>query len=113
VANERRQYRVGEKIREILATELLRVGDERLTMLNVNMVRVSSDLRIASIYYLPLGDTVTREAAQEALEKHKGHLRHVLGKSLGIQFVPELRFFYDETRTVMEQVEALLHKARK
>lgn len=112
MANERRQYRVGEKIREILATELLRDKNEKLRMLSIRVVRMSPDLRYASIYYLPLGNAVSREEAEQLFEEHGKRLRQNLAKPLGIRFVPELRFFYDETQEEMDRVAALLARAR-
>ena len=67
-----RQLRVGETMRRILAEALSRDNlphpDLHRFHITITEVRVSSDLRNASVFLLPFGGEIGDEAAQTALE---------------------------------------------
>ena len=109
-----RQLRVGELIRRTLSTVLAR-GDVHDPVLNamsitVGEVRTSSDLKIATVYVMPLGGA-GREEAIEALKRNTGELRHHLGKDLTLKYMPELRFVIDQTFDQMDATREMLSRA--
>lgn len=106
----RRTYRVAEKIRVIVAEELSRVADPRFSLVTITSVSVSADLRIAKVYWVVSGDEERREEVTEAFDAANGVFRRSLSKSLGIRFVPELKFFYDDTFDTVDQVDRLFAK---
>ncbi|PWE29399.1 30S ribosome-binding factor RbfA [Maritimibacter sp. 55A14] len=109
-----RQLRVGELIRRTLS-DVLNQGDVHDPDLNrmsitVGEVRCSPDLRVATVYVLPLGGE-GREAAMEALARNRGELRHQLDRKLDLKRSPELRFALDETFDRMDETRRLLESA--
>ena len=96
------------KIRSIIATELLHIADPRLQLTTVTSVAVSPDLRHARIYWVVAGDKDRIPEAEEGFKSAGKHLRHAMGKSLGTKFVPELKFFYDNTLDTVEEVDRLM-----
>lgn len=110
-----RQLRVGELIRRTLS-EILQRGDVhndvlRAMSITVGEVRVSADLRVATVYVLPLGGKDSDEA-MVALNRSKGELRHHVGKAMKLKFAPELRFMLDETFDRMDETRRLLSDER-
>lgn len=107
-----RAFRVAEKVREIVAMELLQSGDPRLTLISITSASISKDLREANIYWTSLGmaGSEGREKAAEALREGQGRIKSAVAKKLGIYCTPNLRFFYDDTLDVTDQVDALLKK---
>lgn len=106
-----RQLRVGELIRRTLS-DVLNQGDVHDPDLNrmsitVGEVRTSPDLRVATVFVLPLGG-VGRDAAIEALNRNRGELRRQLNRSLTLKHSPELRFAIDETFDRMDETRRLL-----
>ena len=67
---------------------------------------VSPDLRIATVYVMPLGGG-HREEAIAALARHKGELRHLIGKATKLKHTPDLRFVIDETFDQMDETRRL------
>lgn len=110
-----RQLRVGELIRRRLADVLARgdLHDEALARMSVTVgeVRTSPDLKVATVYVMPLGG-VGVEAALAALERHRGDLRRMVGRALAMKFTPELRFRADETFDRMDATRRMLADAR-
>lgn len=105
-----RQLRVGELIRRTLSDALARgeVHDPDLTRLSITVgeVRTSPDLRIATVPVMPLGGGES-EAAIAALARNQGELRRLLGRSITLKFVPELRFVTDATFDILDDTRRL------
>lgn len=114
-APSQRQLRVGETIRRALADILTR-GDHHQTELEgvsitVGEVRCSPDLRVATVFVMPLGGRdVDRVLA--ALDRAKGELRRQVTRLVNLKFSPELRFKLDETFDRMDETRRMLNDDR-
>jgi ribosome-binding factor A len=113
MANKRRVFKVAEKVRGLVAMELQRVADPRFSLVTVTSAVVSQDLRHVKIYWVVSGDDERRDEVAHAFEGATGMFRRILGRELGTRFVPDLRFYYDDTLDASEEVERLLSKIRK
>lgn len=111
MADRRRAHRIAEKIREVVATQLLHSADERLNMVTITAVTISSDLRHAKVYWNITGDEQKRKEADAAFSKAAGYFRKELGKTLTIKFTPEIKFYYDDTLDTQDEISRLMHKA--
>jgi ribosome-binding factor A len=106
-----RQLRVGELIRHELA-EMLSRGDihdpvVEAHMITVPEVRMSPDLRLATIYVMPLGGRDATDVVA-ALERNKRYVRGEIGRRVNLKFAPEIRFRVDERFDEAERIEKLL-----
>jgi ribosome-binding factor A len=106
-----RALRVGELIRHALSDMLTRgeVHDPVLEghMVTVPEVRMSADLRLATVYVMPLGGR-DAEAVVEALNRNKRFLRGEIAHRVNLKFAPEIRFRVDERFDEAERIEKLL-----
>jgi len=106
-----RQLRVGELIRHELADLLARgeVHDPVIEghMITVPEVRVSADLRLATIYVMPLGGRDAKEVI-DALERNSRYVRGEIARRVNLKFAPEIRFRIDERFEEVERIEKLL-----
>ena len=100
-----RQLRAGELIRHALV-EILReedFSDAALAGVSVTVteVRMSPDLRHATVFAEPLGGDQLggghAGAVIEALNRHAKFLRGRLGRSIEMKFTPALKFVHDES----------------
>jgi ribosome-binding factor A len=107
--------RVGEMIRHELAAVLSRgeIHDETLaaSVVTIPEVRMSPDLKLATVYVMPLGG-INVEAVVEALNTHKKYIRSVIAKSVNLKFAPEVRFRHDETFDEAMRIDRLLHSPK-
>jgi ribosome-binding factor A len=106
-----RQLRVGELIRHELA-EMLSRGDihdpvVEAHMITVPEVRMSPDLRLATIYIMPLGGRDEKEVL-EALDRNKKYVRGEIARRVNLKFAPDIRFRLDERFDEAERIEKLL-----
>jgi len=105
----KRQRRVADQLREIIS-EVIRfeVEDPRLDGLTVMDVTVDRELEVAKVFVNSLKGEAAREEVMGGLSKAAGFVRRELGKRIHLQNTPELRFFWDETLSEAEKIDALL-----
>lgn len=112
MANVARQRRLADRIQHIVAEMLeLRIKDPRLGFVTITDVRVSPDLREASIFYTVLGDAEEQAASAAALSSATGVIRSEVGKQTGIKFTPSIEFIPDAVPENARHVEELLAQA--
>ncbi len=106
-----RQLRVGETVRhavaEILSHGSARDPDLEGHIITVPEVRMSPDLKLATIYVMPLGGRDT-EIVLAALERNKKFLRGEVARRVNLKFAPDIRFRVDERFDEAERIEKLL-----
>jgi len=97
-----RKERVAHAIRETL-TELINaeVKEPRVhapTMLTITRVELNTDMAVANCYVSIVdNDDATIDAAMEGLQRAAGFLRGPIGRTVGLQHAPELRFVLDRS----------------
>ncbi|MBF9029578.1 30S ribosome-binding factor RbfA [Rhodobacterales bacterium HKCCE3408] len=105
-----RQLRVGELIRRTLSDVLNRgdVHDPELNAMSITVgeVRTSPDLKVATVYVMPLGGG-GREEAIAALKRNRGELRRAVTREMTLKYAPDLRFVIDETFDRMDETRRL------
>jgi ribosome-binding factor A len=106
-----RAERVSELIRHAVAEILARgeVRDEAFDRhpLTIPDVRMSPDLKLATILVMPLGGKGA-QAAIEALDRHKKELRTLVARRVNLKFAPDLRFALDTSFEARARMDELL-----
>lgn len=108
-----RTLRVGEQMRHALA-EVLSRGDVRDDVLerhivSVTEVRVSPDLRHATVFIQPLG--AKGDDAVEVIKALKRNVRYLKGavaKRVNTKYAAELHFHLDETFDEASRIDSIL-----
>lgn len=110
-----RQLRVGELVRHKLAEMLARgeIYDEVLAshVVTITEVRMSPDLRLATVYVMPLGGKDTK-VVLEALTRNSKFIRGEVAHAVDLRVAPEVRFREDETFEEVNRIDRLLHSER-
>jgi ribosome-binding factor A len=109
-----RQLRVGEEIRHALAGVLMR-GDVpwppalKSPVVTVTEVKISPDLKNATVYVMPLGGKKMAEVVR-AMNEGVGFFRFTVGKAVLLRHVPKLKFVADESFEEAHKIEKILLK---
>ena len=105
-----RQLRVGELIRRTLSDVLNRseIHDPDLNRMSISVgeVRLSNDLKVATVHVMPLGGKDI-PAAIDALARNKYELRKRVAAALTLKYAPDLRFRADDTFAAMDETRRL------
>ena len=107
-----RQLRVGEQVRHALSAVLQRgeVRDDVIenTVISINEVRMSPDLKIATAFVSPLGAS-DDEAVIKALARNAKFIRGRVSSALRqLKYMPEFRFRLDTSFENMSRIDNLL-----
>jgi ribosome-binding factor A len=106
-----RQLRVGETVRHAVAEVLAHGGVHDAVLeghlITVPEVRMSPDLKLATIYVMPLGGRDT-DIVLAALERNKKFLRGEVARRVNLKFAPDIRFRVDDRFDEAERIEKLL-----
>jgi len=106
---------VGELIRRKLSDVLARgeVHDPALAgrSITVGEVRVSPDLKVATVHVMPLGGQQVEETIA-ALAKNRGELRRHVAAAMTLKFAPDLRFRPDPTFAALDETRRLFADER-
>ena len=106
-----RQLRVGEIMRHAIA-DILSQGGVHDPVLETNLitvpeVKMSPDLKLATVYVMPLGGQNT-EPVLKALAANKSFLRTEVAYRVNLKYAPDLRFRIDERFDEAERIDKLL-----
>jgi ribosome-binding factor A len=105
----RRTDRVGDLMRGEIADVLLRrVKDPRIGFVTVTGVKVSPDLRHATVFVTMLDEGPAAAETLAALERASGFVRAELGRRMRLKYTPELTFKHDTTPSRAAHLEAVL-----
>lgn len=111
--SEQRARKLADRIQVIVAEMLeRRIKDPRLGFVTVTDVRVTGDLREATVFYTVLGDAVERESTAAALTSATGVIRSEVGRQTGIKFTPTIAFVADAIPESAQHIEDLLREAK-
>jgi ribosome-binding factor A len=106
-----RLLRVGEQVRHVLSEVLMRgdVRDETLAthMVSVTEVRMSPDLRHATVFVKPmLGED--EEAVLKALRTNTAYLQREVARRVNTKYAAKLKFLADESFDEGTRIDMLL-----
>jgi len=110
-----RQLRVGELVRHGISEQLLResffespLADSPIT---VTEVRMSTDLRNATVFVLPFAKNTDSEAVMKDLSLIAARFQGPLGRKLGLKYTPKLHFQIDDTVDRVDRIDELLRRS--
>ncbi len=107
-----RSDRIGGHIQRVLSDLLQKdIKDPRLEMVIITDVKLSHDLRKARIYFT----TSARKNIERTMKGFKsahGYVKRILAHHLGLRYMPDIEFLYDESFDHASRIDKLL-KATK
>jgi ribosome-binding factor A len=106
----RRNERVAEELRGVLAEAIREVRDPLVGFVTLTGVDLSPDLKQARIYVSRLGTQTDRDAAVSALNHASAFLRHAVAERARLRFTPALKFVSDATIERGSRVEAIIQE---
>jgi ribosome-binding factor A len=106
-----RTARLNESLREVIAEELTRIDDERLSLVTITAIDVDSEMNRAIVFF----DSLTGEDGDpevlEALAAHRVRIQSSVGRQVRAKKTPILSFKPDEAIRAAERIERILHDA--
>jgi ribosome-binding factor A len=109
-----RKERVATAMREALTQAIKAdVRDPRVhapSLLTVSRVEMNVDMAVANVFVSIVGDDRVADAAIHALQNAAGFLRGPIGRTVGLQHAPELRFVLDKSVDMKDKLAEILRE---
>ena len=104
-----RSERVAPLVREVICDCFARkIRDPRLRSIQITDVELSTDLKLARVYFHLDGSDTGLSDVEAALSKANGLFRREVGSRLRLRYVPTLQFMYDEQIDRARRIDEIL-----
>lgn len=105
-----RSDRVAELVRELVANELERIGDDRLEMVTVTNVKIEGDLSRGRVYYSALtAESEGRlDEVAEAFDDYRWQIQQLVNRQIRARKVPQLDYLLDDVLVSALAIEDVL-----
>lgn len=109
----KRSTRIGEQIlRDVSGLFENELSDELPGLVTFTHVRVSADLRYATVYYSVLGREEDPQNVAGYFERERRRIRHLVGRNLHLRYIPEFTFKFDPSIIEGIKIERLLNEIK-
>ena len=101
---------MGEQLREIVASELERIGDERLELVTITAVDVDGSLETADVFYSAMSadEDGRSEEVAEALDEQRWKVQQLINREVKMRRTPQIRFRPDTVLSSALRIEEIL-----
>lgn len=102
-----RARRVSTLLQKEIAQIISKMSDPRLDLVTVTGVKLSQDLKQATVYFLLIDESREPEV-KRCLDRARGFVRHELSRRVELRFIPALSFEPDTALKQERHVQDLL-----
>ncbi|NOX32911.1 MAG: 30S ribosome-binding factor RbfA [Deltaproteobacteria bacterium] len=107
-----RAERISGKIQRAITGLLSRkMQDPRIEMATVSSVKMTSDLRVAYVYITVFGDKKRIKDVLDGFKNSKGFIKKRIAPELGLKYMPDLKFLYDDSFDKAAKMDELIKSA--
>ena len=109
-----RKEKVAQRIKEEISTIIHdKIKDPRIGFITITKVELTSDLRIAKIFYSILGDDEKKKEAKDGLASATKYIRKLLGETVELRYTPEIAFRIDTSAEYNMHIGKIFDKIEK
>ncbi len=108
-----RSARIGETLREIIAEDLVRFDDERLSLVTVTGIDVDPELNRATVFFDSLSGEEGDEEIIEALGEYRVRLQSSIARQIKAKKTPILDFKPDIAIRSSDRIDEILRADRE
>src|SRR5690242_14535043 len=104
----KRSDKVAEAIHKLVSELLIKgLKDPRIGFVTITGVKVTADLRIATVYFTVIGTDQEKKATEAGLNSAKGFIKKEIGQAIKMRFTPDVLFKYDTSVEYGHHIESI------
>jgi ribosome-binding factor A len=112
------KYKRADRVAALLQEEVSRyllfeLKNADLGFITITHVKMSDDLRHARIFFSVLGEQDRVEHTVRQLTHLTGQIRGEMGHRLGLRYVPEIQFSYDDSAAYAAHIQDVIEKIHR
>ena len=109
------EYKRSERVAGGIKSELSNIihkdiKDPLIGFVTITNVVLTDDLKIAKVFFSVFGNKNEQEKSYKGLMRAKGFLRREISSRLRLKYVPELRFYIDDTHEKASKIDEIIKK---
>ena len=105
----KRSDKVAEAIHQIVSALLVKgLKDPRIGFVTITGVKVTGDLRMATVYFTVHGTEEQKKSTEAGLNSARGFIKKEMGQALQLRFTPDIQFKYDTSVEYGFHIESIL-----
>lgn len=109
----KRSDRVNHEIKDIISKVVTSVLSlEGAGLITVTEVKTSQNLRFSKIYISFINNELDENDLILSMNRNIKEYRYHLGKELQLKYIPQIKFYYDNTYEEMEHIATLINKSK-
>ena len=109
-----RSDRIAGLIQQEIAVLLRKeISDPCLTKTTITAVKVSADLRSAKVFFTAAGTEEASRSALAGFQRARGFIKRELAQRLGLRYMPDIQFFYDDSIDRGARIEQLIKMVKE
>lgn len=110
----KRADRVSDLLKKEIAQMLLKeIKDPRIGFVTITDVKVSDDLRFASVFFSIVGSDRELEETTRGLNSASGFIKKKLGKRLRMRYIPNIVFKFDSSLEYGSHIDSILKNLKR
>lgn len=108
-----RSERIEGHIQKIMAELLIKsISDPRLFLVSVTGVKLTPDMKLATIYFSVTGDEERETQALAGFKSAHGFIKRTLAQGLGLKYMPNIRFEVDKSIKYGAKINSILQNIK-
>ncbi len=108
----KRSDRVSQEIKDIISVIISsRIILKDSGLVTITEVKTSDNLRFSKIYLSFINNQIESDKIIKMMNSNINEYRYHLGKSLDMKYVPQIKFYHDNSFEEFENIAALINKA--
>ena len=110
----KRSDRVSQQIKDIISTIFsTKVNVAGSGLITITKVKTSENLRFSKIYLSFINNKINGDELIDLINSNINEYRFYLGKSLQLKYVPQIKFYHDNSFQEIEHIASLIQKSKK
>ena len=110
----KRADRVRDLIRQVISEALLKeLNDPRLESVTITEVKITDDLKLATVFFSAMGDPTREETSLQGFQSAAGYIKKKLGKEMRLRYMPDLQFKVDHSFDYGSKIDQLIRTIKE
>lgn len=108
-----RAEKIASTIKKIIAQSISDISHEiSAGFATLTSVKITKDLQLVKCYVSLYGKNSQPGKLIETLENRKHELKHLVAKEIRLRYIPEFKFYIDNTLDEMEKIHNLIQNVK-
>lgn len=88
------------------------VKDPAVRMVSITRIKLTDDLKFATVYTSILGDEKAQKTTMQGLDRAKSFIRAEIARKTDLRVAPDLKFVHDDSAEYAQNIESIINRLK-